>query len=60
MKLAPIENPHSRIKQVIKKTKNEEKDDLIATTKTQVLEKYGGNRQKKKTVQTGGIMIEGG
>ena len=44
MKLAPIENPHSRIKQVIKKTKNEEKDDLIATTKTQVLEKYGGNR----------------
>ena len=60
MKHRPIENPHSRINQIIKKTKNEEKDDLIATTKTQVLEKYGANRQKKKTVQTGGIVIEGG
>ena len=58
MKHRPIENPHSRINQIIKKTKTEEKDELIATTKTQVLEKYGTNRQKKKPAYTGGVMNE--
>ena len=48
MKLAPIHNPHSKIGQVLKKSKAEEKDEFIASTKTQVIEKYGkkslGNR----------------
>ena len=48
MKLAPINNPHSKIGQVLKKTKAEEKDEFIGATKTQVIEKYGkkslGNR----------------
>ena len=41
MKLDPIKNPHSKIGQVLKKTKQEEKDDLIDKTKKNTLDKYG-------------------
>ena len=41
MKLAPINNPHAKIGQVQKKTKTEEKEELINKTRTQVIEKYG-------------------
>lgn len=41
MKLAPINNPHSKIGQVLKKSKREEKDEFIDKTKTQVIDKYG-------------------
>ena len=52
----PIVNPHARIGQIVKKTKTEEKEELIAATKTQVLEKYGATRQKqKKTTHTGAL-----
>ena len=34
MKLAPIQNPHSKIVQVLKKTKREEIDEFIDKTKT--------------------------
>ena len=48
MKLAPINNPHSKIGQVQKKSKREEKDEFILKTKTSVIDKYGkktlGNR----------------
>ena len=51
MKHQPIFNPHARIGQIVKKTKAEEKDELIALTKTQVLDKYGGKqRVQKKTI----------
>ena len=40
MKLAPINNPHAKIGQVQKKTKTEEKEELINKTRTQVIEKY--------------------
>lgn len=33
MKLEPIYNPHAQINTVVKKTKQEEKDELIARTK---------------------------
>lgn len=58
MKHQPIVNPHARIGQIAKKTKTEEKDELIAATKTQVLEKYGATRQKAKkpAMYTGGAM----
>ena len=56
MKHQPIVNPHARIGQIQKKTKTEEKDELIMATKTQVLDKYGATRQKsKKAGQTGGV-----
>ncbi len=58
MKHAPIFNPHARIGQIVKKTKTEEKDELIAATKTQVLEKYGATRQKQKKAVTGVINNE--
>ena len=58
MKHAPIFNPHARIGQIVKKTKTEEKDELIAATKTQVLEKYGATRQKQKKAVTGVINHE--
>ena len=48
MKLQPIFNPHTRIGQITKKTKVEEKDELIATTKSAVLEKYGKKIAGKK------------
>jgi len=55
MKHQPIVNPHARIGQIAKKTKTEEKDELIAATKTQVIEKYGGSRKAKKpAMYTGG------
>lgn len=41
MKLEPIKNPHSQVGQVQKKTKAEEKDDLIEKTKKTTLDKYG-------------------
>ena len=47
MKLQPIVNPHSKVGQVMKKTKAQERDEFLMQTKTQVLEKYGkksGNR----------------
>ena len=47
MKLNPIYNPHSKIGQVLKKSKAEEKDEFLSKTKTSVIEKYGkksGNR----------------
>jgi len=48
MKLAPINNPHSKTGQVQKKTKKEERDEFIIKTKTQVIDKYSkkatGNR----------------
>ena len=47
MKLAPIYNPHSKVGQVMKKTKAEEKEEFLAKTKVDTLEKYGkksGNR----------------
>ena len=43
MKLEPIKNPHSKVGQVQKKTKQEEKDELIEKTKKQTLDKYGVN-----------------
>ncbi len=44
MKLEPIKNPHSKVGQVLKKTKAEEKDDLIDKTKKTTLDKYGVSR----------------
>ena len=41
MKLEPIKNPHSQVGQIQKKTKQEEKDDLIDKTKKTTLDKYG-------------------
>ena len=41
MKLEPIKNPHSKVGQVMKKTKQEEKDELIDKTKKTTLDKYG-------------------
>ena len=42
MKLEPIKNPHAKIGTGIqKKSKVEEKDDLIEKTKRTTLDKYG-------------------
>ena len=41
MKLAPINNPHSKVGHVQKKTKQEEKDEFLSKTKSTVIEKYG-------------------
>jgi hypothetical protein len=41
MKLEPIRNPHAKIGQVQKKTKVEEKEELIDNTKRATLDKYG-------------------
>lgn len=41
MKLAPIHNPHAKIGQVLKKSKQEEKDEFLSKTKTAVIDKYG-------------------
>ena len=41
MKLDPIKNPHSKTGKVEKKTKEQEKDELIDKTKKQVIDKYG-------------------
>jgi len=45
MKLNPIYNPHSKVGQVMKKTKQEEKDEFLIKTRTQVLDKYGKKSQ---------------
>jgi len=47
MKLNPIYNPHSKIGQVLKKSKQEEKDEFLNKTKSTVIDRYGkksGNR----------------
>lgn len=58
MKLEPIFNPHARIGHIVKKTKSEEKDEIIEQTKKTVLEKYGAKRSNVKaggtTNKTGG------
>jgi len=42
MKLEPIRNPHAQVGTgVQKKTKQEEKDELIEKTKKTTLDKYG-------------------
>jgi len=54
MKIEPIVNPHARIGQIQKKTKAEEKDELIATTKSNVIEKYARKTATKKAANTVG------
>lgn len=54
MKHQPIVNPHARIGQIVKKTKAEEKDELIEMTKSQVKVKYGGSRKMTKKTIMGG------
>lgn len=51
MRLAPINNPHAKIGQVLKKSKAEEKDEFIDQTKTQVLEKYGKKSTNNRFAQ---------
>lgn len=41
MKLEPIKNPHSKTGQVHKKTKQEEREELIEKTKRSAIDKYG-------------------
>jgi len=63
MKLEPIYNPHSEIGHVVKKTKTEEKDELIASTKQHVLEKYARKTNQKRagaTTGQGNMGAEGG
>jgi hypothetical protein len=50
MKLEPIVNPHARIKQQTKKSKAEEKDELIESTKQAVIDKYA-DKKKTQTVR---------
>ena len=59
MKLQPIFNPHARIGQIAKKTKTEEKDELIATTKSNVLEKYAKKNAAKKAAATANMTGSG-
>lgn len=58
MKLEPIFNPHARIGQIKNKTKAEEKDELIASTKAQVLDKY--MTTKKSTKRAGETAAKSG
>lgn len=52
MKLEPIVNPHAKSGQgVQKKTKQEEKDDLIEKTKKSTIDKYGKKSTGKKYMQ---------
>eukprot|EP00347_Sterkiella_histriomuscorum_P015789 403355675 len=60
MKLEPIKNPHSQVSQVQKKTKVEEKDDLIEKTKKQTLDKYGKKSVGKKYMQIAAAMSGSG
>lgn len=48
MKLEPIFNPHARIGHIVKKTKAEEKDEIIEQTKKTVIEKYGAKKTHSK------------
>ena len=41
MRINPINNPHSKVGQVQKKTKREEREEFILKTKTTVIDKYG-------------------
>jgi tetratricopeptide (TPR) repeat protein len=52
MKLEPIFNPHSRIGHIVKKTKQEEKDELIEQTKMNTFEKYGPKKNARKAGNT--------
>jgi len=54
MKLEPIYNPHAQINTVVKKSKAEEKDELIQRTKQNVLEKYARKTAQKRTGATTG------
>lgn len=61
MKLEPIFNPHARIGHIVKKTKAEEKDELIEQTKQKTLERYGPKKNARKvgaTNKTGGNMAD--
>ena len=49
MKLEPIYNPHAQINTVVKKTKAEEKEELIKRTQQNVWEKYGRKTGTKRT-----------
>ena len=53
MKIEPIYNPHAQINNVVKKTKAEEKDELIQRTKMNVLEKYARKTATKRTGAAG-------
>ena len=57
MKHAPIFNPHARIGQIVKKTKAEEREELIEATRTQAREKYGAGKTKKKAAHAGMIAM---
>ena len=48
MKLEPIFNPHARIKQQTKKSKAEEKLELIEQTKAATIDKYKNKTKEKK------------
>lgn len=48
MKLEPIFNPHARIKQQTKKSKEEERDEMIMATKKQVMEQYMTKKSQPK------------
>lgn len=48
MKLDPIYNPHSQINTVVKKSKAEERDELIMRTKQNTIEKYGRKTVTKR------------
>lgn len=52
MKLEPIFNPHARIGHIVKKSKAEEKDELIEQTKQKTLEKYGPKKNARKVGAT--------
>jgi len=54
MKLDPIYNPHAQINTVVKKTKAEEKDELILRTKANVLDKYTRKNATKRAGATTG------
>jgi len=41
MRISPINNPHSKVGQVQKKTKREEREEFILKTKTTVVDRYG-------------------
>jgi len=60
MKLEPIKNPHSKTSQVQKKTKVEEKDELIEKTKKQAIDKYGKKAVGKKYMQITAAMSGSG
>ena len=60
MKLAPIRNPHSKTAKVEKKSKQEEKDELIEKTKLDAIEKYGKRGPGKKTLTGAAMAATGG